>query len=103
STSSVLGPNGVVPSAVAACLRAAGTQVRMKPAGTGTEIYAITQDGAVVGVVKAPDAATANQMRHTFSAGGYQTKGLPKDFAAFGIYKGNLTSADSILLSKCST
>ena len=103
STSSVLGPNGVVPSAVAACFRVAGTQVRMKPAGPGTEIYAITQDGAVVGVVKAPDAVSANQMRHAFSAGGYQTKDLPNGVAAFGIYKGNLTSADSILLSKCST
>ena len=102
-TSKVTGPNGVIPSAVAACLRVAGTQVRgPTPAGDGTAVYAVTPDRAVIGVVKAPDLVTA-ALQQAFLKSGFQTEPLGNDPTAFGIYKGAVTSIDSALLSKCTT
>jgi len=102
--SNVVGPQGVIPSAVAACLKAAGARViAVKPAGPGTAVYAVTPDGIVTGVVKAPGVAVARRIQQAFSAGGFQTQPLANDPAAFGMFKGGTpTSADSTLLSECS-
>jgi hypothetical protein len=56
----------------------------------------------VIGVVKAPDLVTA-ALQQAFLKSGFQTEPLSNDPAAFGIYKGTLTSIDSALLSKCTT
>jgi hypothetical protein len=73
-----------------------------KPAGHGIAVYALTRDGADIGVVKAPSTAIANRLQITFSSGsGFQTAVLKNDPTAFAIHKGTLTSADSALLSKC--
>jgi mannosyltransferase len=101
SRSNAVGPKRLVPSAVANCFKAAGAQVRVRPAGQGTVVRAFTPDGAELGAVKAPDAAIADRLQQVFSASGYETQLLKNDPAAFGIHKGTLTSADSTLLSKC--
>src|SRR5437763_9744863 len=67
-----VGPTGLNPSALRACLTAAGVHVKGTiPAGAGTEVYAITQDGAVVGAIKGPTSAVARDIALTFSRGGY--------------------------------
>lgn len=103
STSSAAGAAGVVPSAAADCFKAAGAVVRgPKPAGNGIAVYAITRDGADLGLVKAPNTRIAARLQQTFAtASGFQTKVLNNDPTAFAIHKGTLTSADSALLSKC--
>ncbi|MEK6250818.1 MAG: glycosyltransferase family 39 protein [Actinomycetota bacterium] len=101
STSKVIGPNGVVPSAVAACLKAGGAQVQgPKPAGFGKAVYAVTPDSAVIGVFKAPNLDIAGY-RQTFSSSGFQIVPLKADPAAFGIIKGKATPVDLALLSRC--
>jgi hypothetical protein len=104
SASDVVGKDGLNPSAVAACLKAAGAQVSgPKPAGLGTVVYATTPDGAVVGVVKAPAGATVDGLQQAFSGpdGGFVTETLSNDPTAFGIYKGVVTIADSTMLVRC--
>src|SRR5438105_1627643 len=97
-----VGPTGLGPSAFGAGLTAAGVHSkRTIPAGPGTEVYAITQDGAVVGAIKGPNSAVARDIARSFSRGGYTTKPVKKDPTAYAIYKGRLSRADSVLLSEC--
>jgi hypothetical protein len=102
SPSNSAGGTGAAPSAVAACLNAAGAAVRgPKPAGRGSAVYAITRDGADIGFVKAPNSAIAARLQPKFAAAGFHTRVLKNDVTAFAIYKGTLTRLDSASLSKC--
>jgi hypothetical protein len=101
ATSKVIGPKGVVPSAVAACLKAGGARVQgPKPAGSGKAVYAVTPSGAVIGVFKGPNLDIAGY-RQTFEDSGFQTEPLQADPAAFGILKGEPTPVDLALLARC--
>jgi hypothetical protein len=102
STSNILRPHGVIPSAGAACFKAAGAFVKgPEPAGRGTAVYVVTQDRAAMGFVKAPNTTIAARLQRIFARAGGHIKPLKNDPTAFGFYRGTLTSTDSGLLSKC--
>jgi hypothetical protein len=99
---------GASASAVAACFKAAGVSVSgPQSAGPGTAVYVFTRSQsprvATEGFVKAPNTTIAAQLRRTFAAAGNHIKTLRNDPAAFGFYRGTLTTYDSALLSKCAT
>ncbi len=74
-----------------------------KSAGPGTAVYVFTRSPRVAteGFVKAPNATIAAHLQRTFAAAGNHIKTLRNDPAAFGFYRGTLTTHESALLFKC--
>ena len=105
STTSPSGASGGgASSAVAACFTAAGAAVRVRPAGQGTAVYAVTRDSGNLGFLKGPSAPIALDIARVFSSSPsnpWKTRPIKNDPTGFAIYQGTLTSADSALLSKC--
>ena len=95
------GAGGVRVSAVAACFRAAGATVRVRPAGQGEAVYVGTPDGANIGFLKGPDTATAARIAEAFSRAGWRSASIKNDPTGLAMYQGSLRSADAALLSKC--
>jgi predicted nucleic acid-binding protein len=103
TSSNLVGPSGVVLQSVASCLKTAGGHVSgPKAVSQGSGVFAFLPDFVEAGVLKAPDAATATEVKNQFStSSGYQYESLKNDPTVLVIYKGTLTSADQSLLSKC--
>ncbi len=88
-------------AAAASCFTKAGAAVRVRPAGQGPAVYAVTRDSGNIGMLKGPNANTAARIAEVFAGGGWKTSPVKGDSTAYSMYQGTLTQADSALLAKC--
>jgi hypothetical protein len=85
---------------VVACFKSGGAVVTVHPAGSGEIVRALTRDSGTVAVLKGPSAQVAARIAQVYSAG-WKITAIKSDPTSYALYRGTLTHADGVLLSKC--